>query len=114
MHDVRRRMAILAAALAMAGTLALPARTQDGDAWVTMERAVAQRARAAFLAAGRADALTLESEGRIVVARLNGEDVSRLSAWLHQERGRCGGFKGHATREAAFEEARRANSGEVL
>jgi leucyl aminopeptidase len=106
-------MATLAGALAMAGTLALPARTQDGDVWVTMEGAVAQRAMVSFSAAGRADALTLESEGRIVVARLDEADVPRLSAWVHQELGHCGGFMGHATREAAFEEADRANRGDV-
>jgi leucyl aminopeptidase len=113
MDNVRRRMMTLAGALAMAGTLALPARTQDGDAWVTMEGTVAQRVRASFSAAGRADALTLESEGRIVVARLDAADVPRLSAWVHQELRHCGGFMGHATREAAFEEASRANRGDV-
>lgn len=113
MDNVRRRMAILAGAVAMAGTLALPARTQDVDVWVTMEGTVAQRVRASFSAAGRADALTVESEGRIVVARLDAADVPRLSAWVHQELRHCGGFMGHATREAAFEEANRANRGDV-
>jgi leucyl aminopeptidase len=113
MENVGRRMATLAGALALAGTLALPARTQDGDVWVTMEGAVAQRVMVSFSAAGRADALSLESEGRIVVARLDEADVPRLSAWVHRELGHCGGFMGHATREAAFEEAARANRGEV-
>ena len=36
MDNVGRRMAIIAGALTMAGTLALPARTQDGDVWEGM------------------------------------------------------------------------------
>jgi leucyl aminopeptidase len=102
-------MVILAGALALGLALALPAQTRDADSWITIERAVAEKAGAAFAKAGRPDALVIESEGKVVVARLSEADVSRLSGWVHSELGHCGGFMGHATRDEAFQEAARAN-----
>jgi leucyl aminopeptidase len=53
--------------------------------------------------------LAIEGTGNVVVARLAEADVSRLSGWVHQALGHCGGFMGHATRKDALAEAERAN-----
>lgn len=111
MSTARRLMATFVGALTLALALALPAQTREGDVWITIERAVAQRAITALAAAGRTDSLAIESEGKIVVGRLSEADVSRLSGWVHQALGHCGGFMGHPTRQSAFEEAARANRG---
>jgi leucyl aminopeptidase len=113
MGNFWRRMSMLVCGLVMAGVLALPGRTDDGVAWLTMEGTVAQQVRASFASAGRPDALTIESEGKIVVVRLDEADVPRLSAWVHAQLAHCGGFMGHPTRERAFEAAKRANRGDV-
>lgn len=112
MSTARRLMATFVGALTLALALALPAQTGEGDVWITIERAVAERAFAALAAAGRADALGIESEGNVVVGHLSEANISRLSGWVHRELGHCGGFMGHPTREAAFEEAARANRAE--
>jgi bacterial leucyl aminopeptidase len=103
-----RRWIVVCTVLGLGGAPSgAPAR--DGATWITLERSVADGARAAFAAAGRAGALAVEGEGEVVVARLAEADISRLSGWVHRTLGHCGGFMGHATREEALAEAARAN-----
>jgi leucyl aminopeptidase len=117
--SVARRLPAALAVLALA--FALPAQAREEESWITIERANAQRALAAFGAAGHPGALTIVDAARsesmrvgtrptdVVVARINESDVAELSAILHRELHRCGGFIWHATREEAEREAARAN-----
>lgn len=119
MSAVRRLSGAAAAVLAMA--IALPAHAGEDMVWITIERATAHRALAGFGAAGRPDALSIVDAGRpealrlgaadtdIVVARIAEGDVADLSAILHRELRRCGGFIFHESREGADKEAARAN-----
>lgn len=94
----------------------------DGEAWVTLERGIAQRALVGFAAAGRPWAITIMDAGSadalgvrakdadVVVARLaHDDDTALLSEIIHQEFRRCGGFMWHPTREEAEAAAARAN-----
>jgi len=119
MSAVNRLRGAAAAVLAMA--IALPAYAGEDMVWITIERATAHRALAGFGAAGRPDALSIVDAGRpdalrlgaadtdIVVARIAERDVADLSAILHRELRRCGGFIAHRTREAAEQRAARSN-----
>jgi leucyl aminopeptidase len=101
--------------------LGAPAQAQEEQSWITIERATAHRALAGFGAAGRPDALTIVDGGRaealgmgaratdVVVARIRESDTAELSAIIHRELRRCGGFIWHATREEAERAAERAN-----
>jgi bacterial leucyl aminopeptidase len=105
----------------LALALAVPAGAAQDEAWITIERTTAQRALAGFGAAGKPGALTIVDSGRpeslatgakdtdVVVARIAESDVAELSAIIHRELRRCGGFVWHATREEAEQTAARAN-----
>ena len=94
-----------AACLGLAGT----AGTGERETWITIEKATADQAIAAFSAAGQGGALAIESDGRVVVGRLDESRLAPLSQWLHEQRGHCGGFMAHTSRDDAFAEAARAN-----
>jgi bacterial leucyl aminopeptidase len=110
----------IAAAL-LASALAVPVQAADAESWITLERGTANRALAGFGAAGKPGALGIVDAGSskalgtgardtdVVVARILESDVAELSAILHRETRRCGGFVWHATREQAEQAAARAN-----
>lgn len=109
MSNRTRLRAMGAAALCLALTASASARTGERDTWITIARADALQANAAFSKAGREGVLAIEREGDVVVARLAEAQLAPLSQWLHRQSGHCGGFVAHVSRDAAFAEAERAN-----
>lgn len=92
-------------ALAMAAALATgPATTAGPDeVWITLGQKEAAHLSASLAKAGREDALSVESEGEVVVARSRERDLAVLSQLIHDELHRCGGFAFHASRDDAFQ-----------
>ena len=113
MTTVRRLMATFAGALLLPLVLAVPAHTKGSDVWITIERAAAEPVLADLGAAGSDGALTVEGDGNVVVAHLSEADLPYLSERLHRDLGHCGGFIAHSSRQAALDEAARANHRET-
>jgi leucyl aminopeptidase len=91
-------------ALATAAALATgPATAGPDEVWITLGQKEAAHLSAALARAGRADALWLESEGEVVVARTRERDLALLSQIVHDELHRCGGFAYHPSRDDAFQ-----------
>ena len=110
MTTARRVLATFASALVLPLVLALPAHTKSDDVWITVERAVGERVLNDLRAAGSDGALTIEGDGNVVVAHLSEADLPYVSQKLHHDLGHCGGFIAHSSRQAALNEAGRANS----
>lgn len=113
MTTVRRLMATFAGALLLPLVLAVPAHTKGGEVWITIERTAAEPVLAELRAAGSGGALTVEGDGNVVVAHLSEADLPYLSERLHRDLGHCGGFIAHSSRQAALDEAARANHRET-
>ncbi len=91
-------------ALAVSASLASgPAGAAPDEVWITLGQKEAEHLAAALVARGRADALQVESEGEVVVARSRERDLPLLSQLVHDELHRCGGFAYHASRDEAFQ-----------
>jgi leucyl aminopeptidase len=91
-------------ALATAAALATgPATAGPDDVWITLGQKEAAHLTASLARAGREDALSVESEGEVVVARSRERDLAVLSRIIHDELHRCGGFAFHASRDDAFQ-----------
>ena len=110
MSAIRRLLpyALAVAALALTSPVQAARVARDHETWITIERSVAEKAQAAYAATGR-DPLVLEGDGNVVVAQIRESDVPFLSEVLHKQLHHCGGFMGHSSRDAAFDEAFRAN-----
>jgi bacterial leucyl aminopeptidase len=91
-------------ALAMATALQTgPATAGPDEVWITLGQKEAAHLTASLAKAGRTDALSVESEGEVVVARSRERDLAVLSRIIHDELHRCGGFAAHASRDDAFQ-----------
>jgi leucyl aminopeptidase len=98
----------LAAVIVVAGVPAAPA--DEPEVWITMDRGDAERVGRNLARAGRGDALAVEQDGAVVVARILEDDVPFLALAVHEELRRCGGFIAHASREVALRAAARDRS----
>ena len=93
---------VLALALAVAVATARAAAGPD-EVWITLGQKEAAHLTEALARAGRGDALAVESEGEVVVARSRERDLALLSQIIHDELHRCGGFAFHSSRDEAFQ-----------
>jgi leucyl aminopeptidase len=91
-------------ALAIAAALqAGPTAAGPDEVWITLGQKEAAHLSASLARTGRADALSVESEGEVVVARTRERDLALLSQLIHDELHRCGGFAYHPSRDDAFQ-----------
>src|SRR4029078_3703471 len=106
MSAIRRLLpyALAVAALALTSPVQAARVARDHETWITIERSVAEKAQAAYAATGR-DPLVLEGDGNVVVAQVRESDVPLRSEILDKQLHHGGGFMGHSSRDAAFDEA---------